>query len=70
MVNPIARRTYLCKQNSNPLLIIQENMTPKNDITKRTAYIREWLTMPLVEKYDNLFKDSGTDSVAIATDNQ
>ncbi|MDO4930489.1 MAG: hypothetical protein Q4E59_05080 [Bacteroidales bacterium] len=45
-------------------------MTLKNDITKRTASIRKWFTMPLVEKYDNLFKDSGTDSVAIATDNQ
>ncbi|MDO4930416.1 MAG: hypothetical protein Q4E59_04710 [Bacteroidales bacterium] len=45
-------------------------MTDKNNITKRTASTREWFTMPLVEKYDNPFKDSGTDSVAIATDNQ
>ncbi|MDO4930302.1 MAG: hypothetical protein Q4E59_04110 [Bacteroidales bacterium] len=45
-------------------------MTPKNDITKRTASIREWFSLPLVERYDNLFKDSGTESVAIAADNQ
>ncbi|MDO4930875.1 MAG: hypothetical protein Q4E59_07060 [Bacteroidales bacterium] len=45
-------------------------MTEKNDITKRTASIRKWFSVPLVEKYDNLFKDSGTDVVAIATDNQ
>ncbi|MDO4929955.1 MAG: hypothetical protein Q4E59_02355 [Bacteroidales bacterium] len=45
-------------------------MAPKNDITKRTASIREWFTTPFVEKYDNLFKDSGSDVVAIATDNQ
>ncbi|MDO4930562.1 MAG: hypothetical protein Q4E59_05455 [Bacteroidales bacterium] len=44
-------------------------MASKNDITKRTASIRKWFTMPLVEKYDNLFKDSGTDFVAIVTDN-
>ncbi|MDO4929498.1 MAG: hypothetical protein Q4E59_00030 [Bacteroidales bacterium] len=44
-------------------------MTEKNDITKRTASLREWFTMPLVEN-DNQFKDSGTDVVAIATDNQ
>ncbi|MDO4929905.1 MAG: hypothetical protein Q4E59_02090 [Bacteroidales bacterium] len=45
-------------------------MTEKNDITKRTASIRKWFTTPLVEKSDNLFKNSATDSVAIATDNQ
>ncbi|MDO4930863.1 MAG: hypothetical protein Q4E59_07000 [Bacteroidales bacterium] len=45
-------------------------MTEKNDITKRTASIRKWFTMPVVEKYDNLFKDSGIDFVVIATDNQ
>ncbi|MDO4930706.1 MAG: hypothetical protein Q4E59_06205 [Bacteroidales bacterium] len=45
-------------------------MTEKNDITKRTASIRNLFTKPLVEKYDNQFKDSGTDFVAIATDNQ
>ena len=42
-------------------------MAPKNNITKHTAYTPEWFTMPLVEKYDNLFQDSGTDVVAIAT---
>ncbi|MDO4930195.1 MAG: hypothetical protein Q4E59_03570 [Bacteroidales bacterium] len=42
-------------------------MTLKNDITKRTASIRKWFTMPLVEKYDNLFKNSGTDFVVIAS---
>ncbi|MDO4930180.1 MAG: hypothetical protein Q4E59_03495 [Bacteroidales bacterium] len=42
-------------------------MAPKNNTAKRTASIREWFTMPLVEKYDNLFKDSGTDFVAIET---
>ena len=42
-------------------------MAPKNDITKRTAYIREWFTLPLVEKYDKLFKDSEMDFVVIET---
>ncbi|MDO4930284.1 MAG: hypothetical protein Q4E59_04020 [Bacteroidales bacterium] len=45
-------------------------MALKNDITKRTASIREWFSMPLVEKYNNLFQNSETESVAIATDNQ
>lgn len=38
-----------------------------NDITKRTASIREMFTLPLAEKYDDLFKNSGIDFVAIAT---
>ncbi|MDO4929707.1 MAG: hypothetical protein Q4E59_01085 [Bacteroidales bacterium] len=42
-------------------------MAERNDITKRTASIREWFTMPLVEKYDNLFKGSGIDFVVIET---
>ncbi|MDO4930899.1 MAG: hypothetical protein Q4E59_07185 [Bacteroidales bacterium] len=42
-------------------------MTPKNDITKRTASLRKWFTMPLVEGYDNLFQDSGIDFVVIET---
>ncbi|MDO4930782.1 MAG: hypothetical protein Q4E59_06585 [Bacteroidales bacterium] len=45
-------------------------MAQRNDITKRTASIREWFSMPLVEKHDNLFQDSETDFVAIATDSQ
>ncbi|MDO4930001.1 MAG: hypothetical protein Q4E59_02585 [Bacteroidales bacterium] len=45
-------------------------MTSKNDITKRTASIRKWFILPLVEKQGNQFQNSATDSVAIATDNQ
>ncbi|MDO4930851.1 MAG: hypothetical protein Q4E59_06940 [Bacteroidales bacterium] len=35
-------------------------MTRKNNIIKRTASLREWFTMPLVEKSDNLFLNSET----------
>ena len=47
--------------------LIRWEIAEDNDITKRTASIREMFTIPLVEKYDNLFKNSGIDSVAIAT---
>lgn len=47
--------------------LIRWEIAEGNDITKRTASIREMFTLPLVEKYDNLFKKSGIDFVAIAT---
>lgn len=47
--------------------LIRWEIAEDNDITKRTASIREMFTKPLVEKYDNLFKNSGIDFVAIAT---
>lgn len=47
--------------------LIRWEIAEDNDITKRTASIREMFTIPLVEKYDNLFKNSGIDFVAIAT---
>ena len=47
--------------------LIRWEIAEGNDITKRTASIREMFTLPLVEKYDDLFKNSGIDFVAIAT---
>lgn len=47
--------------------LIRWEIAEGNDITKRTASIREMFTLPLAEKYDNLFKNSGIDFVAIAT---
>lgn len=47
--------------------LIRWEVSEKNDITKRTASIREIFTLPLAEKYDNLFRDSRVDFVAIAT---
>lgn len=47
--------------------LIRWEIAEGNDITKRTASIREMFTLPLAEKYDNLFKNSGVDFVAIAT---
>ena len=47
--------------------LIRWEIAEGNDITKRTASIREMVTLPLVEKYDDLFKNSGIDFVAIAT---
>ncbi len=47
--------------------LIRWEIAEDNDITKRTASIREMFTIPLVKKYDNLFKNSGIDFVAIAT---
>lgn len=47
--------------------LVRWEIAENNDITKRTASIREMFTLPLAEKYDNLFKDSGIDFVAIAT---
>ena len=47
--------------------LIRWEIAEGNDITKRTASIRERFTLPLVEKYDDLFKNSGIDFVAIAT---
>lgn len=47
--------------------LIRWEIVEGNDITKRTASIREMFTLPLAEKYDDLFKNSGIDFVAIAT---
>lgn len=47
--------------------LIRWEIAEDNDITKRTASIREMFTLPLAEKYDDLFKNSGIDFVAIAT---
>lgn len=47
--------------------LIRWEIAEGNDITKRTASIREMFTLPLAEKYDDLFKNSGVDFVAIAT---
>ena len=47
--------------------LIRWEIAEGNDITKRTASIREMFTLPLTEKYDDLFKNSGIDFVAIAT---
>lgn len=47
--------------------LIRWEIAVDNDITKRTASIREMFTLPLAEKYDDLFKNSGIDFVAIAT---
>mgnify|MGYP000677290881 FL=1 len=47
--------------------LIRWEIAEGNDITKRSASIREMFTLPLAEKYDNLFKNSGIDFVAIAT---
>lgn len=49
------------------LELIRWEIAVDNDITKRTASIREMFTLPLAEKYDDLFKNSGIDFVAIAT---
>ena len=47
--------------------LIRWEIAEGNDITKRIASIREMFTIPLAEKYDDLFKNSGIDFVAIAT---
>ena len=47
--------------------LIRWEIAEGNDTTKRTASIREMFTLPLAEKYDDLFKNSGIDFVAIAT---
>ena len=47
--------------------LIRWEIAEGNDITKRTASIREMFTILLAEKYDDLFKNSGIDFVAIAT---
>lgn len=54
-------------EKSVMLELIRWEIAVDNDITKRTASIREMLTLPLAEKYDDLFKNSGIDFVAIAT---
>lgn len=47
--------------------LIRWEIAEDNEITNRTASIREMFTLPLAEKYDNIFKNSGIDFVAIAT---
>lgn len=54
-------------EKSVVLELIRWEIAVDNDITKRTASIREMFTLPLAEKYDDLFKNSGIDFVAIAT---
>lgn len=53
-------------EKSVMLELIRWEIAVDNDITKRTASIREMFTLPLAEKYDDLFKNSGIDFVAIA----
>lgn len=57
---------YLIKKTVMQELIRWE-IAEDNEITNRTASIREMFTLPLAEKYDNIFKNSGIDFVAIAT---
>lgn len=47
--------------------LIRWEIAEDNETTNRTASIREMFTLPLAEKYDNIFKNSGIDFVAIAT---
>lgn len=54
-------------EKSVMLELIRWEIAVDNDITKRTASIREMFTLPLAEKYDDLFKNSGIDFVAIVT---
>lgn len=54
-------------EKSVMLELMRWEIAVDNDITKRTASIREMFTLPLAEKYDDLFKNSGIDFVAIAT---
>lgn len=54
-------------EKSVMLELIRWEIAVDNDITKRTASIREMFTLPLAEKYVDLFKNSGIDFVAIAT---
>ena len=54
-------------EKSVMLELIRWEIAVDNDITKRTASIREMFTLPLAEKYDDLFKNFGIDFVAIAT---
>lgn len=54
-------------EKSVMLELIRWEIAVDNDITNRTASIREMFTLPLAEKYDDLFKNSGIDFVAIAT---
>lgn len=54
-------------EKSVMLELIRWEIAVDNDITKRTASIREMFTLPLAEKYDDLFKNSGIDFVAITT---
>lgn len=54
-------------EKSVMLELIRWEIAVDNDITKRTASIREMFTLPQAEKYDDLFKNSGIDFVAIAT---
>lgn len=54
-------------EKSVMLELIRWEIAVDNDITKRTGSIREMFTLPLAEKYDDLFKNSGIDFVAIAT---
>lgn len=57
---------YLIKKTVMQELIRWE-IAEDNETTNRTASIREMFTLPLAEKYNNIFKNSGIDFVAIAT---
>lgn len=49
------------------LEILRWEVAEGNDTTKRTAMLREMFTLPLADKYDTLFKESGIDFVALAS---
>lgn len=55
------------KEKSVMQELLRWEIAEDNDITKRTAALREVFTLSLANKYDTLFKDTGIDFVALAS---
>ena len=55
------------KDKSVMLELLRWEIAENNEITKRTAALREMFTLPLAEKYKALFKDTCVDLVALVS---
>lgn len=55
------------KDKSVMLELLRWEIAENNEITKRTAALREMFTLPLAEKYKALFKDTCVDFVALVS---
>lgn len=55
------------KEKSVMQELLRWEIAENNEITKRTASLREMFTLPLAEKYKALFKDTCVDFVALAS---
>lgn len=59
--------TESLREKSVMLELLRWEVAERNDTTRRTAKLREMFTMPLTEKYNALFENTGVDFIALVS---